>query len=79
MDTFVVRVYRSSQDALPDDPRLRGVVEEVATGAHATFHDAMELLSILRRPQHDEPEVPPGARWHLEPPNNQVVPTEGGG
>ena len=78
MDTFVVRVYRSSQDALPDDPRLRGVVEEVATGAHATFHDAMELLSILRRPQH-EPEVPSGARWHLGPPNNQVVPIEEGG
>lgn len=79
MDTFVVRVYRSSQDALPDDPRLRGVVEEVATGAHATFHDAMELLSILRRPQHDEPEVPSGARWHLGAANNQVVPIDEGG
>jgi len=62
MDTFVVRVYRSKQDAVPDDPRLRGVVEEVATGVHATFHDATELLSILRRPQHERPEVSPGVR-----------------
>jgi hypothetical protein len=48
MDTFVVRVYRSGgQEGLPDDDRLRGVVEEISTGVHATFRDAKELLSIL--------------------------------
>lgn len=49
MDTFVVRVYRSKHDAPPDDDPLRGVVDEVSTGLKATFHDATELLSILRR------------------------------
>jgi hypothetical protein len=48
MDTFVVRVYRGGgQEELPDDDRLRGVVEEISTGFHATFRDAKELLSIL--------------------------------
>lgn len=49
MDTFVVRVHRPGQIP-PDDDRLRGVVDEISTGAHATFHDAGELLAILRRP-----------------------------
>jgi hypothetical protein len=62
MDTFVVRVYRSRQDVISDNSRLRGIVEEVATGDHATFRDATELLSILRRPQHEGPEVSPGVR-----------------
>jgi hypothetical protein len=61
MDTFVVRVYRSRQDKPSDDPRLRGVVEDVTTGLHATFHDATELLSILRRQPQDGPEVSSGA------------------
>jgi hypothetical protein len=59
MDTFVVRVYRSGQDSVPDDGRLRGVVEEVSTGFQATFHDGKQLLSILHRPRHKEPGVPP--------------------
>jgi hypothetical protein len=62
MDTFVVRVYRLGQQMQPDDDRLRGVVEEISTGFQATFHDAHELLSILRRPQRARPGVsPPGA------------------
>ena len=62
MDTFVVRVYRSEWDRLRDEACVRGVVEEVATGFQATFHDADELLAILRREQHHEPGVSPGAR-----------------
>jgi hypothetical protein len=49
MDTFVVRVYRSGQDAPPGDDLLRGVVDEVSTGVKATFQDATELVAILRR------------------------------
>ena len=56
MDTFVVRVYRpGGMDGLPDDGRLRGVVEEISTGFHATFHDARELLSILAGLQTNSP------------------------
>ncbi len=62
MDTFVVRVYRSGQETLSDDAHLRGVVEEISTGAKATFHDTRELLSILGRQQREQPEVSPGAR-----------------
>ncbi len=49
MDTFVVRVYRSGQDTPPGDDSMRGVVDEVSTGIKATFHDATELVAILRR------------------------------
>jgi hypothetical protein len=48
MHTFVVRVYRSGQGTSADDESLRGVVDEVSTGIKATFHDATELLAILR-------------------------------
>jgi hypothetical protein len=51
MDTFVVRVYRSGHDIPPGDDPLRGVVDEVSSGIKATFHDATELLAILRRDQ----------------------------
>jgi hypothetical protein len=61
MDTFVVRVYRSGQETSPGDERLRGIVEEIATGFQATFHDAEELLTILggRQREHltDTPEL----------------------
>jgi hypothetical protein len=59
METFVVRVYRSGQDSVPDDGRLRGVVEEISTGSQVTFHDDNELLSILHRPRHEKPGVSP--------------------
>ena len=59
MDTFVVRVYRSGQDILSDDDRLRGVVEEISTGFRVTFHDTKELLSVLHRRQREKPGVPP--------------------
>jgi hypothetical protein len=49
MDTFVVRLYRSGPDTSPGDDALRGVVDEVSTGIKATFHDATELVEILRR------------------------------
>lgn len=51
MDTFVVRVYRSGDQAPPAGDRLRGVVQEIATGFQATFQDAGELLTILGRRQ----------------------------
>ena len=51
METFVARVYRPDGQAV-DPPELRGVVDEVASGASATFHGGDELLRILGR----EPE-----------------------
>jgi hypothetical protein len=62
MDTFVVRVYRSGQDSGPDDDCLRGVVEEISTGLHATFRDAGELLSILHRRDAVRPHPRPFSR-----------------
>ena len=43
METFVVRVRESGQG----EPGLRGVVDEVASGYRATFHNAEELVMIL--------------------------------
>ena len=60
MDTFVVRVYRSGPENRPCDDRLRGVVEHIASGIQATFHDTSELLSILDRSQREQSEVSPG-------------------
>jgi hypothetical protein len=48
METFVVRVYRPDGQAV-NPPELRGVVDEVASGASATFHGGEELLRILAR------------------------------
>jgi hypothetical protein len=48
MNTFVVRVYRSTDLDEPGQSGLRGVIEEVSTGCHSTFHNVGELLSILR-------------------------------
>lgn len=45
VDTFVVRIYRSSQA----EERARGVVDDVASGLRSTFRDAEELLLILLR------------------------------
>lgn len=60
METFVVRVYRTEQDGLPDDGRLRGVVEAIGSGSQATFHDIAELQSILRGRPHQRPGAPSG-------------------
>jgi hypothetical protein len=43
MDTFVVRIRASSHN----DPGLRGVVDEVASGLRSAFHNSEELLMIL--------------------------------
>jgi chitodextrinase len=43
MDTFVVRIRESQQS----DPAVRGVVDEIASGARTTFHNHEELLMIL--------------------------------
>jgi hypothetical protein len=48
MQTYVVRVYRPDEEAA-NPAELRGVVDEVASGASATFHDGDELLRILGR------------------------------
>lgn len=53
METFVVRVYRSGHEPPPDHVRLRGVVEQIATGFQATFRDGKELLTILDRGQRE--------------------------
>jgi hypothetical protein len=48
--TFIVRV-REARDGGDRggaaNPRLRGVVDEVATGLRATFRDAQELVAAL--------------------------------
>jgi hypothetical protein len=49
MQTFVVRVYRPDGGEAVNPPELRGVVDEVASGASATFHGGDELLRILAR------------------------------
>jgi hypothetical protein len=43
METFVVRVRESG----PNEPDLRGVVDEVASGCRSTFCSAEELVMIL--------------------------------
>jgi hypothetical protein len=48
MPTYVVRVYRPDRGTV-NPPELRGVVDEVASGMSATFHDGDELLRILMR------------------------------
>jgi hypothetical protein len=48
MQTYGVRVYRPDEEAA-GQAELRGVVDEVASGASATFHDGDELLRILAR------------------------------
>lgn len=55
MDTFVVRLYSERQTDRAVDGGLRGTVEEISTGARATFRGSAELLAILRRPNGDRP------------------------
>ena len=49
MRTFIVRVReaRGGDDWGGTTPRLRGVVDEVATGLRVTFRDAQELITAL--------------------------------
>jgi hypothetical protein len=50
MRTFVVRIHSEGAE----DDGLRGVVDDVATGARAVFHAGEELLAVLAncvRPQ----------------------------
>jgi hypothetical protein len=48
--TFVVRIHQDdgSDQAGADTPRLRGVVDEVATGLRATFRSELELVAALK-------------------------------
>jgi hypothetical protein len=57
--TFIVRLHT---EAGPDlaAPRLRGVVDEVATGSRATFHSDQELVTALLAAISDGPADPPG-------------------
>ena len=50
MKTFVVRIYEDdgSDPAGEDTPRLRGVVDEVATGLRTTFRSELELVAGLK-------------------------------
>jgi hypothetical protein len=49
--TFIVRLQEdvggSDRGGAAPTPRLRGVVDEVATGLRATFRDQQELVSAL--------------------------------
>jgi hypothetical protein len=47
--TFIVRIRETGDggDRGATNPRLRGVVDEVATGLRATFRDAQELITAL--------------------------------
>lgn len=47
VQTYVVRVARPVEDP-GGSFGLRGVVHEVSTGHHAVFHDAEELIALLR-------------------------------
>lgn len=63
MKTFVVRLHEVAGDqaggdrvsggpaggtAGADSPRLRGVVDEVATGLRTTFRSELELITALK-------------------------------
>jgi hypothetical protein len=61
MQTYVVRVYRPDGEKI-NPPELRGVVDEVASGDSATFHDGDELLRILTREPAREAPSDKGAR-----------------
>jgi hypothetical protein len=67
MDTFVVRIRESQQS----DPAVRGVVDEIASGARTTFHNHEELLMILTGSR------PEGARQHAGPSMSPVVAQRG--
>ncbi len=60
MKTFVVRLFEDAggDPAGPGTPRLRGVVDEVATGLRATFRSELELIAALKTAMGTEP---PGA------------------
>jgi len=48
--TFIVRLVTEASSGSPGgpgDPRLRGVVDEVATGMRTTFRDDQELVAAL--------------------------------
>jgi hypothetical protein len=59
--TFIVRV-REPRDGGDREgvtiPRLRGVVDEVATGLRATFRDAQELVTALMAATAADPRAP---------------------
>ncbi|HEX9065047.1 MAG TPA: hypothetical protein VF843_08050 [Streptosporangiaceae bacterium] len=51
MRTFIVRLAEDASECRPGGgtgrPRLRGVVDEVATGQRTTFRDDQELVTAL--------------------------------
>jgi hypothetical protein len=61
MKTYVVRVYRPDGEVV-DPPELRGVVDEVSSGASAAFHDGDELLRILSEQRERETSSEAGSR-----------------
>lgn len=60
MDTFVVRIYSERHATQVADGCLRGTVEEISTGARATFRGSAELLAILGRANRERVQVSPG-------------------
>jgi hypothetical protein len=58
MRTFIVRLMEDAGGGHTPgavSPRLRGVVDEVATGLRATFRDDTELLTALTAAMAGEP------------------------
>jgi hypothetical protein len=58
--TFIVRLQEAgaSTGAAQPAPRLRGVVDEVATGLRATFRNEQELVTALAAAVADRPGPP---------------------
>lgn len=61
MRTFIVRLQEDTAGRRPDAaaPRLRGFVDEVASGLRATFRDEQELLTALAVALAVDPPGPP--------------------
>lgn len=75
MRTFIVRLLQdASSGPGPAGPRLRGVVDEVATGLRTTFRDDTELVTALTTALGAEPSGPAltarGGAWLEASPDN---------
>jgi hypothetical protein len=60
--TFIIRIHKDTGDSDRTSavgPRLRGVVDEVATGLQATFRNDYELVTALMAAMEGGPPGPP--------------------
>ena len=75
MRTFIVRLRQDASGGPgAARPRLRGVVDEVATGMRTTFRDDQELVTALTTALGAEPSGPAstasGRAWREPSPDN---------